>query len=55
MCRIFYRGGVDDVGLITGYTDREDLEAFILSKTGGKQGGSAPELPPPDTRLICQV
>ena len=23
-------GGVDHVGLITGYTDREDLEDFIL-------------------------
>ena len=32
-------GGVDDVGLITGYTDREDLEAFILSKTGGGEAG----------------
>ena len=27
------------MGLIAGYTDREDLEAFILSKTGGERGG----------------
>ena len=45
----FSRGG-DDVGLIAGYTDREDLEAFILSKTGGEQGGSTPDPPPPGTR-----
>ena len=26
-------------GLIAGYTDREDLEAFIWSNTGGEQRG----------------
>ena len=40
-------------GLIAGYTDREDLEAFILSKTGGEQGrGFQPLKPPLDTHLV---
>ena len=51
--RIFHRGGGGGRrcgtktyrGLIAGYTDREDLEAFILSKTRGDQGGFDP--PPP--------
>ena len=38
-------GGVDDVG----HTDREDLEAFILSKKGGKyrkqEGGGGRRVP----------
>ena len=34
----FSTGG-GDVGLIACYTDREDLEGFILSKTGGERGG----------------
>ena len=36
---------------IAGYTDREDLETFILSKTGGERGGGGvdprPDPPPP--------
>ena len=42
---------MDNVGLISGYTDREDLEAFILSKKGGKKilsrGGFDPRTPSP--------
>ena len=42
-------------GLIAGYTDREDLEAFILSKTGGEQGGGGFDPPPPPTRALVVI
>ena len=48
-------GGVSTMwnqNLIAGYTDREDLEAFSLSKTGGEQGGGGGR---PGTRLPSQT
>ena len=37
------------------YTDREGLEAFILSKTGVSRAGPTPLDPPLDTRLRSYV
>ena len=52
-CAGFLTGGARRCGPNSRlYTDREDVEAFILSKTGGEQGGGVGDARPPlDTCL----
>ena len=48
----FFTGeGVDDVGPIAGYTDRDRSLHFIIKKTGGEQGGSG--LPLEHAPIMC--